>query len=386
MIKIPKPVHPLTQTFSEFVFRTLQVKHEVIKAQQEIRKECNDVAAKDIYNPNITKTMKVEEFKQIQKSSISQTSFYLRETWINRLKEIITIHFSPTHDMNATGGFSRTGSKLEGDGERDKKSWFNLSETNREVYEHSKLKKFLLQQKFVMQDTLYDMTRSSVDRYVDSILSFLPITCKVIDSNTVEQAYYTNDQIKTMGAPKPKFPLFQIDLQLSEENRPEYSHDPEEVVDCILKAFDSGLQALQDIIQLEQKLMPHLFKSNQKSYLKVPIKPSEMPIDPDPSDKKVLPDENKWVYEAYARLRSRVYETVEPLKVYLKTYDKYEKEYKLDPAAHIKKMDDQENPPEAEALRRDVLNHQKEAQRLMTEIPESIVVSMFKINCREIRN
>ena len=38
---------------------------------QEIRKECNDVRAKDIYNPNIAKAMKVDEFNKIQKSSIS---------------------------------------------------------------------------------------------------------------------------------------------------------------------------------------------------------------------------------------------------------------------------------------------------------------------------
>jgi hypothetical protein len=38
---------------------------------QEIRKECNDVLQRDIYNPNITKSMQVNEFRQIQKSSTS---------------------------------------------------------------------------------------------------------------------------------------------------------------------------------------------------------------------------------------------------------------------------------------------------------------------------
>jgi hypothetical protein len=44
------------------------------------------VAAKDIYNPNITKTMKVDEFKQIQSSSTTQIGYYLKETWFNKLK------------------------------------------------------------------------------------------------------------------------------------------------------------------------------------------------------------------------------------------------------------------------------------------------------------
>jgi len=41
----------------------LQNKDEVIRAQQDIKKECNDVLVKDIYNPNITKTMRIDEFK-----------------------------------------------------------------------------------------------------------------------------------------------------------------------------------------------------------------------------------------------------------------------------------------------------------------------------------
>jgi hypothetical protein len=59
--------HFLTSVFPEALitvcFRTLTRYGEVITAHQKIRQECNDVASKDIYNPNITKTMKVDEFK-----------------------------------------------------------------------------------------------------------------------------------------------------------------------------------------------------------------------------------------------------------------------------------------------------------------------------------
>ena len=63
MIKIPQ--HNFSGVFTQFCLGTLSRYEAVIRAQQEIRKECNDVAAKDIYNPNVTKTMKVDEFKQI---------------------------------------------------------------------------------------------------------------------------------------------------------------------------------------------------------------------------------------------------------------------------------------------------------------------------------
>jgi len=66
-----------------------------------------------------------------------------------------------------------------------------------------------------------------------------------------------------------------------------------------LKTFDHGLSALLEIGQLEQKLLPHLFKSNQKLHLKVPVKPPWMPDVPDKNDKRALPDENTWIYVAF---------------------------------------------------------------------------------------
>ncbi len=129
-----------------------------------------------------------------------------------------------------------------------------------------------------------------------------------------------------------------------------------------------------------------MFKSNLKSFLKATARPLYQPEDPDPRDKRQLPDENAWVFELYHRLTSKVDEAVEPLNDYIKTYSKYDKEYKLDPAAVIKKLDDDDNPPEIDFLKKDVVFHQKEAERLKQEIPDDIIVSIFKINCKEIRN
>ena len=119
--------------------------------------------------------------------------------------------------------------------------------------------------------------------------------------------------------------------------------------------------------------------------MKVPIKPDSMPEKPDPSDKKLLPDPNTWIYVAYSELRTKICECIDPLQAYLATFKKHQKEYTLDPVAYVKAMDDEENPPEAEALRKDVIFHRKEAERLTNEIPESIVVSMFTVNCDTIR-
>jgi len=52
-----------------------------------------------------------------------------------------------------------------------------------------KLKKFLTSVKFLMQDTLLYMTQKSVEKFVASILQFLPVGVNVIDSNTVVNSF-----------------------------------------------------------------------------------------------------------------------------------------------------------------------------------------------------
>jgi hypothetical protein len=42
-----------------------------------------------------------------------------------------------------------------------------------------------------MEDTLLELSQKSVHRFVDCILSFLPISCVVNDQNDVINTYYT---------------------------------------------------------------------------------------------------------------------------------------------------------------------------------------------------
>ena len=71
--------------------------------------------------------MRVNEFNQIQKSATSQISYYLKETWVNKIKEIIKTNFY--EDPAITQQFG--------------KPWFSLSEVSKDSYELGKLKKFL---------------------------------------------------------------------------------------------------------------------------------------------------------------------------------------------------------------------------------------------------
>jgi len=92
-------------------------------------------------------------------------------------------------------------------------------------------------------------------------------------------------------------------------------------------------------------------------FLKATVRPDLKPDEVDPSDKKSIPDENAWVFDSYFKLRDALEEAIKPLEQYIRTYDKYDKEYKLDPVSVIKKLDDNDNPPEIDFLKKDVIFH-----------------------------
>ena len=81
-----------------------------------------------------------------------------------------------------------------------------------------------------MEDTLYYMTKASVKKFVQAICEFVPIEVDIKDSFKVVNTFYTVEQIKAMGAPKERLPLFHIDLTVGEDKKPTYSTSPQEVV------------------------------------------------------------------------------------------------------------------------------------------------------------
>jgi hypothetical protein len=189
-----------------------------------------------------------------------------------------------------------------------------------------------------------------------------------------------------MGAPKAKIPLFHIDLLVGDDKRPKYSSSAKEVVSSILTIFEQGIRSLQEINQVEQKLLPHLFKTNAKMYLKATVKPELRPEDPNPDDKRELPDEHLWVYEEYLKLRDCVMKIIDPLDDYIATYARFQKEYDFDPEKEIASYEDPEEWPEVDVLRSSITFHKAEEKRLQGEIPEEIICSVFKISTKVIRD
>ena len=330
---VPIPQHDFAEQFSNFCFNSLFIKEEVIRAMVDIRAECNQLLHDNrIYDVSIKgKTLRVEEFKQIQASSIAQIKFNTREQgWVGRLEKIIRASFT---DVG--------------------KGWFNIHETSKETYEFGKLKKFLTLINFMMQDTILSLGKESVRQFVEFMMVYIPkethikSTSEVInifEKNAIEGGPADDEDQKHSSIPESEMtsaqkvraeldqqfsqdkdpePLFVLDLILKPNMLiPNYSVEPRDIVNKVLEVFDEGIECLQQIPQLEPILLRHLFKTHGKKMLKAPLRPREEPKrkPEDPGNKKFLPDENIWLWDAFYTVRQSLEQSVKPLYEYVKTF------------------------------------------------------------------
>ena len=98
------------EQFSEFSFRTLVTKGEVISALGKIKVECSKVTKQCMFTTIYNKSLRLDEMEQGQLQAIDQVGNYLKDTWAVALKNAIKNSFK---DVG--------------------KGWFNLHESNMEV-------------------------------------------------------------------------------------------------------------------------------------------------------------------------------------------------------------------------------------------------------------
>lgn len=90
--------------------------------------------------------------------------------------------------------------------------------------------------------------------------------------------------------------------------------------------------------------------------LKAPLRPRDEPKRKadDPANKKFLPDENIWLWDAFNQIRNGLEKSIQPLYEYVKTFSKFEGENKLNPDRFVKSLDEGETQITAEGLRNDI--------------------------------
>jgi hypothetical protein len=83
-----------------------------------------------------------------------------------------------------------------------------------------------------------------------------------------------------------------------------------------------------------------LFKTHGKKTLKSPIRPRQIPKPADAANKKILPDENTWLWEAFDLMKKHLDKSILPLHEYVKTFGKFDGENKMNPDRYVKSLDE----------------------------------------------
>lgn len=258
MYQIPENVY--ADNFKNFLFTSLYIKEEVIASLERIRDQCIITTEKEIYNTNIVKTMRLEEFRQIESGAISQIALYLN-AWKDNIQNIIQTSFADSQ-----------------------KGWINLYETSKEVYELGKLKKYLTMIKVMMQDSLYTLTVKSCYKFVETIENYIPYDVVITNPLKVQNTYkLTKEQQEVdpeYARNNPPIPLLSIEI-IKGGDMFVYSVDPNSVVEITKIIFEEGLSKIRTIHSIEEVVMEHLFKRQEgKSSLKVPVIPDSKPVPP----------------------------------------------------------------------------------------------------------
>eukprot|EP01059_Diplonema_ambulator_P030784 TRINITY_DN5411_c0_g1_i2.p1 TRINITY_DN5411_c0_g1~~TRINITY_DN5411_c0_g1_i2.p1 ORF type:complete len:4213 (+),score=1401.66 TRINITY_DN5411_c0_g1_i2:77-12640(+) len=343
------PVPPgARQEFMEanqrFNFSTYFTQPEVIKALAAAQEACQAVLEVSLFNLPKERHMSLQDFEKLQVDQIEERTAYLKNDWKDKLQECILSH-------------------IAGVG----KGWLNLEEKSKEIYEISKLKKFLTTIKYMMEDTLHFLVLNSLTAFVEFLEDVSTFTVEVKDMYTVHNSWPGSDD----PAAIEKTPLFTLEL-VERDGDFSYSTPTDKFERTVLNLFEKAIVSTHDIPQIEKYVMSKYF----------------WPEDNGPFCDSVTPNDPRVI-----AMRHRVVEALRkslaPLQDYKKTYLKYTDVIKLDKNAYIKNFQAQCTDPEArnptEEMAAEIKKHEKKKKEVRKEIPHYMEVGNYFVDCTTFR-
>ena len=214
--------------FQNFCFHSFFSQPSAIAALKGIQLELLKLFEIDIFKTKTCeRNLRLEDFEQIQTSSINVATNYIKRNWVSSIKNCIV-------------------SSLRESG----KGWFNLRERNREVYSFSKLKKLLSTVNFKMEDTLRTVIENSLTKFKDLIVEACSarIDIRGLSDYTVEWDIEDEEPV----------PLFSLDIVI-QDNKIAPVIPLEQFVETPSHLFQKILTSLQMMQQIESIVMEPLF-------------------------------------------------------------------------------------------------------------------------------
>ncbi|RUS78759.1 hypothetical protein EGW08_013475 [Elysia chlorotica] len=323
------PEYPFDEQYDSFAFNSLLTLPESIQAMGKVRTECNRISCTSLFHIPTAKPMRLEEFEQTQSQMTAQVGLSLRDSWISSLR------------INIRSALRDVG-----------KGWFNIHETNWEVYQISKLKKFMESVKFIMQDSMRFLVQDSLVNFTQMIVDACHSTMELEDEYT-----WGKDLITSTFRPR-KNALFLIDLVMDKEGV-HFSTSLPSFENTLIMLFDKGIQATQNVPQLEREILKNIFWSG------IPLLESVGEHEPP-------------VEELRATVRRALQQALIPLKAYAREYEKYLELINMDINTYVAAYEAAGHS--AEEVKAEVEMHLQEKEIIEAIVPSNITIGPFFVN------
>lgn len=323
-LPIVVPAYDYNGQKEHFNAQAFVIHSAIVACLASVHNECDRVMALSLFNSSITKCVRLDEFQLLQSQAADQVQGYLRNTWQGACK------------LAVVNGLQSLG-----------KGWFNLQEKSQEVYDISKLKKFMRMVKYIMQDTLYSLVKDSL-----TALTLM-----------VERA---SEPLNSLSRNRPAFSLFALDLTVDfKRGCVEFTTPLGPFEEAVLSCFDDGLNRSKGMLDIEPLIMSQMFWVGT------------------PTLQTVHPAES-WVVALRARVRKCMQMSMAPLTEFLASYAKYESLITLDVNQYLADFAAQER--DAADVKKECDVHFAARAEIEASIPMSLTVGVFNINCEQVRS
>eukprot|EP00760_Papus_ankaliazontas_P012185 PhM_4_TR15212/c0_g2_i1/m.1704/K10408/DNAH; dynein heavy chain, axonemal len=329
--QVQMPKHDFRNVVAAFHQNSYLAKQEeVILAMQKVRDECNSMMNATVFvlHPQIDThlAMYLDEFEELQNSSITTRVVTLKDQWCNDIREHISTSLAGA----------------------DESKEVNLKAGTREEYEASKLKRLVRTAKHMMRDTLYSMMTTSLEEYVQFVEGMCTFDVTV------------NNMSEVLLSRKGRS-LFKVEL-VERENKLGYSSTIDQIRNILPSVFDRSIDMHSTIPVLE--VMPYVYNSVE------PYIPC-------------IQHEHHLVVGWRKRLEEAVDKAMKPLLAYLETYKEFEHLIAMDPATYIKEYE--ESNPKLAAIDKEVKKHYDMRDEVLRVVPQSVNLGTFVVDCNDFR-
>ena len=327
-----------------FNFSTYFTQPEVINSLAAVREACQDVLKEPLFMFPKERHMSLQDFESLQQDVLTERVHFLKNDWKRLLKDCVVNH-------------------IAGVG----KGWLNLEEKNKEIYDISKLKKFLTTVKYMMEDTLHFLVLESITCFTEFIEDVSNFSVTVKDMYIVHNSWPGSDD----PAAIEKTPLFTLEL-VERDGDFSYNTPIIKFEQTMVNLFDRAVLSIHNIPQLEKYVMQNYF----------------WPEDNGPFCDSVSPTDRR-VVEMRNRVIAAVRKSLAPLQEYKETYLKYTDIICLDKAVYIRDFQTQCTDPDAknptDEMAAEIKKHERKKKEVRKEIPHYMEVGNFFVDCTTFR-